>query len=200
MLFLFATLVLPAIVAVVSTVRRVRATHELTGTVVHVSRHPGSRRVTYVITYDYRFDGSPYRGKFGSKFSNFEPGMHVQLFLDPEAPHRPYRSRELVRGAFVLLYLFWGGACVLVCLRKVPSGGHLLRPRYAWAFALVFSAFALLFLPVTILPAKWWVIPAVYPPVLALTALWLLVRWKRLFARDPLWESKALKARGRRSS
>lgn len=39
--------------------------------------------------------------------------------------------------AFTLTFLGWGVAALLDCRRRAPSGLDLLRPRYAWAFALV---------------------------------------------------------------
>lgn len=199
-LVLLATLVLPPVVAGVTSLRRVRATEEVSGTVVHVSKNRGRRSTTWVYTYDYRFDGSSYRGAFklfSSRSSglrdesglparsNPEVGAPVALFVDPLAPHRSYVSRDLVRGAFALLSFFWGVAALLICLREVPSGGYLLRPRYAWAFALVFTALPLPVLPLSIPPGRWWLIPLVYLAVLAVTTLWLLVTWKRSVGREP---------------
>lgn len=211
-LSLLATLVLPAIVAGVTSLRRVRATEEVLGTVVHVSKYPSRRSTTWVYTYDYRFAGSPYRGVFklissrsrGLRSedglpvpSSLQVGGPVALFVDPLAPHRSYISRNLVKGAFALLSFFWGVAALLICLREVPSFGYLLRPRYAWAFGLVFTAVALLALPLSIPPGRWWILPLVYFAVLAVTTLWLLVTWKRSVGREPATGRGRREPRGR---
>lgn len=199
---LLATLVLPAVVAGVSTLRRVQATADVTGTILRVDLMTNRRSTTYLHTYEYRFEGTPYRDTFGQRGVRLEPGDAVPLVLDPAAPQRAYRSRELPRGAFVLLYLFWGVAALLLRMRGLPSGKQLLHPRHAWAFALVFSAPVLLFLPITLLPANGWLIPAVYLSVLPVTALLLQLGTSRSPVPDgpPVERPHAdeRKARGRK--
>lgn len=201
-LFLLATLVAPPVVFAVSTVRLVRATTVVEGTFVRAEPNLKGRRRSWTYTYEYRVDGAPYRRDVGvrSRPSAAEPP--IRLFVDPSAPHRSYvghntvssawsigdfaaprrrsfHGRDLVSTSLTLTFVFWGAAALLVCLRRVRSGRDLLRPRYAWAFALVFTPVSFAIPPIAIPPEAWWLIPLRYLAVLAVTSLVLLVRWKR---------------------
>lgn len=181
-LTLLATLVAPPIAVAVSTVRLAHATTEVSGTVVDVSVRKSSRgrsRTLSTYTYEYRVDGTPYRGAFTTRGRPLlKESAPVRLFVDPAVPHRSYHERELVSISLTLTFFFWGVAALLVCLRQVPSGRDLLRPRYAWAFALVFTPVSF-FTTFATPPERWWLIPLRYVAVLAVTGLWLHVRWKR---------------------
>lgn len=178
-LFLLATLVAPPAVFAVSTVRLVRATTEVEGAFVRAEPNLKGRRRSWTYTYEYRVDGAPYRRDVGarSRPSGAEPP--IRLFVDPSAPHRSFRGRDLVSTSLTLTFLFWGAAALLVCLRRVRSGRDLLRPRYAWAFALVFTPVSFAIPPIAIPPERWWLVPLRTLAVLAVTSLVLLVRWKR---------------------
>ncbi len=178
-LFLLATLVAPPVVFAVSTVRLVCATTEVEGTFVRAERILKGRRRSWSYTYEYRVDGAPYRRDVGVRSPPSAAEPPIRLFVNPSAPHRSYVGRDLVSTSLTLTFLSWGAAALLVCLRGVRSGRDLLRPRYAWAFALVFTPVSFAVPPVAIPPERWWLIPLRYFAVLAVTSLWLLVRWKR---------------------
>lgn len=176
-LVLLAALVAPPAAVVVSTVRRLSATEEVTGTVVHVALFHG-KRPSRQHTFTYRFGGVAYRDTLTTRQGGpqLDVGEPIRLFLDPAAPHRPYPSRRLQPQWLVLTFFFWGVAALLLCLRHVPSGRALLVPRFAWAFALVFTAASFFALPPSHPFERWWLIPVQYLGVLAVTAVWLLVR------------------------
>lgn len=201
-LFLLATLVAPPVVFAVSTVRLVRATTEVEGTFVRAERWLKGRGRLWKYTYEYRVDGAPYRRDVGSRSPPSGTEPPIRLFVDASAPHRSYvghktvssawsignfaaprrrsfHGRDLVSTSLTLTFLFWGAAALLVCLRRVRSGRDLLRPRYAWAFALVFTPVSFAIPPIAIPPEMGWLIPLRYLAVLAVTSLVLLVRWKR---------------------
>ncbi|HYN41234.1 MAG TPA: DUF3592 domain-containing protein [Thermoanaerobaculia bacterium] len=177
-LFLLATLVVPPVAAGIGTARRVRA-REMQGTIVTATFIGGGGRrgafVGWEYTYSYSVSGASFRGSFSVRSGGmlFEKGGPVAVFVDPSAPHRSFISRNLVTGWLLLTFLFWGSAALLLCLRHVPSGRHLLRPRYAWAFALVFTSVSFIFLPFAAPPERWWIVPLDYLAVLAITTLWL---------------------------
>lgn len=205
-LVLFATLVLPAIVATVSITRRLRATEQVTGTVVKISKYPGKRSTTYVHEYEYTFEGRTYEGEVkawssssGTRGWRYEVGEPVKLLVDPRAPHRSYRGRALPTGSFAALFLFWGAVALASALRRVPSGRDLLRPRHAWRFAMVFTAPVMLIAPLRI--SEWWVVLVIYGVVLGLTALWTLWLVKRKAPTPkPVLERGGRNRRGRRVS
>ena len=177
-LFLLATLVVPPVAVAIGTARRVLA-REMQGTIVTATFDGGGgRRGSFVgwrYTYSYSVSGASFGGSFAvrSGGTRYEEGGPVTVFVDPSAPHRPFVSRNLVTGWLLLTFLFWGGAALLLCLRHVPSGRHLLRPRYAWAFALVFTSGSFIVLPFATPPERWWIVPLDYLAVLAVTTLWL---------------------------
>lgn len=175
---LLATLVAPPVAFGVSTVRRVRATERIEGTVVDVATFRGRRTTRVSYTYEYRVDGVAYRGSCGGSRvgPDLARGATVRVFVDPAAPHRSYLTRRVGTGWLAATSFFWGAASLLVRLRHVPSGRHLLRPRHAWAFALVFTAPVLLVVPLGSPIERWWLVPLVYLATQALTTLWLLVR------------------------
>lgn len=178
-LFLLASLVAPPVAFAISTARLVRATTEVEGTFVSAEKNLKGRRKYWIYTYEYRVDGAPYRRDVGWHSPPSGPVAPIRLLVDPSAPHRSYRERNLMSFALTLTFLSWGVAALLDFRRRVPSGLDLLRPRYAWAIALVFTPVSFAVPPLATPPEMWWLIPLRYLAVLAVTSFWLLVRWKR---------------------
>jgi hypothetical protein len=177
---LLLTLVAPPVALGVTTVRRVRATEAVTGTVVEVARFAGKRSTTWEYTFDYRVEGTTFRDsvRVRREGPRFEKGGTLRVYVDPGFPARAYVSRQIDRAWLALTFFFWGVASLLLCLRGVPTGRDLLRPRYAWAFALVFTPLALL-APVSLPPERGWLVGVLYAAVLAVTSGWLWVQWRR---------------------
>lgn len=178
-LFLLASLVAPPVVFAISTAQLVRATTEVEGTFVSAEKNRKGTRKHWIYTYEYRVDGAPYRRDVGWRSPPSGSVAPIRLLVDPSAPHRSYRERNLMSFALTLTFLAWGVAALLDFRRRVPSGLDLLRPRHAWAFALVFTPVSFAIPPLATPPEMWWLIPLRYLAVLAVTFLWLLVCWTR---------------------
>ena len=90
---------------------RISCTYRTTATVTEIHSRKSRRSVTLTYYYDLVFE---YNGKeYGAKTSSqqralFSRGDEVQLWIDPDNPHKSYRLGEPLKVNVILVFLGFG--------------------------------------------------------------------------------------------